>query len=188
MVTKIARIEITITHTEGEALLLESQQIKRYHPRYNICLRDDKSYPSIFLSTQHDFPRLNIQRGVKRLKGHYFGPYPSANAVKETLKCLQKIFPVRQCEDSYYNHRSRPCLQYQIKRCSAPCVNFISTENYQKDVQNTILFLEGQGTLLINQLIIQMEVASKKREFEQAALLRDKITQLRTILEKKRCA
>ncbi|MCK5727921.1 MAG: excinuclease ABC subunit UvrC [Methylococcales bacterium] len=184
MVKKIARIEVTITHTEGEALLLESQQIKQYHPRYNICLRDDKSYPYIFLSTHHDFPRLSIHRGSKRLKGQYFGPYPSANAVKETLKLLQKIFPVRQCEDSYYNHRSRPCLQYQIKRCSAPCANVISAENYQKDVRNTTLFLEGQSTLLINQLIAQMESSAKKLDYEQATFFRDKISQLRTILEK----
>ena len=184
MVTKIVRVDVTITHTEGDALLLESQQIKQYHPRYNICLRDDKSYPYIFLSSQHDFPRLSIHRGAKRQKGQYFGPYPSANAVKETLKLLQKIFPVRQCEDSYYNHRSRPCLQYQIKRCSAPCVDFISAENYQKDVKSTILFLEGQATLLINQLIIKMEAAAIKLDFEQATFFRNKITQLRTILEK----
>lgn len=184
MIAKVASIEVTIIHTEGEALLLESQQIKRYQPRYNICLRDDKSYPYIFISTAHDFPQISLHRGAKRKIGKYYGPYPSASAVKETLKLLQKIFPVRQCEDTYYNHRSRPCLQYQIKRCSAPCVNLINPEHYQQDLNNTRLFLEGQGTLLINQLITKMESAAKKLDFEQASIFRDQIVKLRTILEK----
>ncbi len=184
MVVKITHIEVMITPTEGEALLLESQQIKRYQPRYNICLRDDKSYPYIFISTLHDFPQISSHRGAKRKQGQYYGPYPSAGAVKETLKLLQKIFPVRQCEDSYYSNRSRPCLQHQIGRCSAPCVDLVSHEDYSEDLNNTILFLEGQGDLLINQLISKMELAAKKLEFEQARIFRDQIVKLRTILEK----
>ena len=184
MVAKIVAIEVTVTHTEGEALLLESQLIKRHKPRYNISLRDDKSYPYVFISSFHDFPQLAYHRGAKKRKGQYFGPYPSASAVKETLKLLQKIFPVRQCEDSYYNARSRPCLQHQIERCTAPCVGLISQEQYKSDVDNTILFLEGQGGRLIDQLVHKMESFAAKLEFEQAAAYRDQIQRLRAVLEK----
>ncbi|WP_445370890.1 excinuclease ABC subunit UvrC [Methylomonas sp. HW2-6] len=184
MVAKVAGIEVTVTHTEGEALLLESQQIKRYKPRYNISLRDDKSYPYVFISSFHDFPQLTFHRGAKKRRGRYFGPYPSASAVKETLKLLQKIFPVRQCEDSYYSARSRPCLQYQIERCTAPCVGLVSTVQYTADVENTILFLEGKGGLLIDRLVAKMEVAAAELEFEQAAIYRDQIARLRAVLEK----
>ncbi|MBS3965489.1 MAG: excinuclease ABC subunit UvrC [Methylomonas sp.] len=184
MVAKIVSIEVTVTHTEGEALLLESQLIKRHKPRYNISLRDDKSYPYIFLSTLHDFPQLSYHRGAKKRQGRYFGPYPSAVAVKETLRLLQKIFPVRQCEDSYYNARSRPCLQYQIQRCTAPCVGLIGKAPYQADVENTILFLEGRGSLLIDRLVEKMEAASTRLDFEEAATHRDQISRLRAVLEK----
>jgi excinuclease ABC subunit C len=184
MVAKITHIEVTVTHTEGEALLLESQQIKRYKPRYNICLRDDKSYPYLFISSYHDYPQITFHRGAKKKKGKYFGPYPSVGAVKETLKLLQKIFPVRQCEDSYFNNRTRPCLQYQIGRCTAPCVGFIEKEAYAEDMKNTLLFLEGKSHLLIDQLIESMEDVSKKLEFEQAAVYRDQIIRLRSVLEK----
>jgi len=184
MVVKITHIEVIVTHTEGEALLLESQQIKRFKPRYNICLRDDKSYPYLFISSYHDFPQITFHRGAKKKRGKYFGPYPSAGAVKETLKLLQKIFPVRQCDDSYYNNRTRPCLQYQIERCTAPCVNLIDKENYSEDLNNTILFLEGKGHLLIDQLINKMERASKNLEFEKAVIFRDQIARLRSVLEK----
>jgi len=184
MVAKIVSIEVTVTNTEGEALLLESQQIKRYKPRYNICLRDDKSYPYLYVSSYHDFPQITLHRGAKKKKGKYFGPYPSAGAVKETLKLLQKIFPVRQCDDSYYSNRTRPCLQYQIERCTAPCVDLIDKQNYAEDLSNTILFLEGKGNLLIDQLINKMETASNKLEFEQAVIYRDQIARLRTVLEK----
>jgi excinuclease ABC subunit C len=184
MVTKVAAIEVTVTHTEGEALLLESQLIKRHKPRYNISLRDDKSYPYVFISSFHDFPQLSYHRGAKKRKGKYFGPYPSASAVKETLKLLQKIFPVRQCEDSYYNARSRPCLQHQIERCTAPCVGLIGKEQYQADVDSTILFLEGQGGLLIDSLVAKMEAAAAKLDFEEAAAHRDQIQRLRAVLEK----
>jgi len=184
MVAKIVRIEITVTHTEGEALLLESQLIKRHKPRYNICLRDDRSYPFIYMSTEQDFPQITAHRGAKKKKSSYYGPYPSAGAVRETLKLLQKIFPIRQCEDSYYKNRSRPCLQHQIERCTAPCVDLISQEKYAEDVKNTTLFLEGKGSLLIDKLIVRMDTLAKHLEFEQAAQVRDQISQLRTILEK----
>lgn len=184
MVSKIAAIEVTVTHTEGEALLLECQQIKRHKPQYNICLRDDRSYPYIFLSTEHDFPKITLHRGAKKLKGKYFGPYPGIGAIKETLKLLQRIFPIRQCDDSIYNNRSRPCLQHQIERCSAPCVGLIGKAAYARDVENTMLFLEGKGSLLIDQLIVNMEKASANLEYEQAASFRDQIIKLRSVLEK----
>ncbi len=184
MLAKVAAIEVTVTHTEGEALLLESQLIKRFKPRYNISLRDDKSYPYVYISSFHDFPQLTYHRGAKKRQGLYFGPYPSAGAVKETLKLLQKIFPVRQCEDSYYNARSRPCLQHQIERCTAPCVGLVAQEQYKQDVDNTILFLEGQGGRLIAQLVEKMETAAGRLAFEQAAAYRDQIQRLRAVLEK----
>lgn len=184
MVAKVAAIEVTVTHTEGEALLLECQQIKRYKPRYNICLRDDKSYPYIFLSTEQDFPRITLHRGAKNKRGRYFGPYPSAGAVRETLKLLQKIFPVRQCEDSVYNNRTRPCLQYQIERCTGPCVGLIGKPGYAQDVDSTILFLEGKGSLLIDRLVAKMETAAAGLDYEQAAIYRDQILKLRSVLEK----
>ena len=183
MVAKVAGIEVTVTHTEGEALLLESQLIKRHKPRYNISLRDDKTYPYVFISSFHDFPQITFHRGAKKRKGQYFGPYPSASAVKETLQLLQKIFPVRQCEDSYYNSRSRPCLQHQIERCTAPCVGLIDKASYKTDLDNSILYLEGQGGLLINRLVAKMETASNQLEFEQAAAYRDQIFRLRAVIE-----
>lgn len=184
MVPKIASIDVTVTHTEGEALLLECQLIKRHKPQYNICLRDDRSYPYIFLSTDHDFPQITLHRGAKKLKGKYFGPYPGIGAIKESLKLLQRIFPLRQCDDSVYNNRSRPCLQHQIGRCTAPCVGLIDKAAYAKDVDNTVLFLEGKGSLLIDQLIANMEEASRNLDYEQAAGYRDQIVKLRSVLEK----
>ena len=184
MVAKVAGIDVTVTHTEGEALLLECQQIKRYRPRYNICLRDDKSFPYIFLSDSHDFPQITTHRGAKNKKGKYFGPYPSAGAAKESLKLLQKLFPVRQCDDTYYNNRTRPCLQYQIQRCTAPCVGLIDKQLYAQEVDSTVLFLQGQGGMLIEQLINKMELAAKRLDFEQAAGYRDQIARLRSVLEK----
>ena len=184
MVRKVALIEVTVTHTEGEALLLESQQIKRYKPRYNICLRDDKSFPYICISSQQEFPRISYHRGAKNKQGKYYGPYPCAGAVRETLKLLQKIFPVRQCEDSYYKNRSRPCLQYQIERCTAPCVGLVDKPIYAQDLENTQMFLEGKGELIIDQLINKMEQASTQLKFEQAGTYRDQIARLRSVLEK----
>lgn len=184
MVAKVANIEVTVTHTEGEALLLECQQIKRYKPRYNICLRDDKSFPYIFLSSEQDFPQIILHRGAKKKRGKYFGPYPSALAAKESLKLLQKLFPIRQCTDSVYSNRTRPCLQYQIGRCTAPCVGLIDQAGYAQDVDSTIMFLEGKGGLLIEQLIAKMERAATDLDYEQAAAIRDQIARLRSVLEK----
>ncbi len=184
MLARMASIEVTVTRTEGEALLLESQLVKRLQPRYNICLKDDKSYPYIYVSTVHPFPRVSFHRGSQRRPGRYFGPYPSAGAVRQTLKLLQKVFPVRQCEDSYYNHRSRPCLQYQINRCTAPCVGLVTDAEYRKDVDDIIQFLEGEGQTLVDDLVRRMETAAERLEFEQAARYRDQIATLREILEK----
>jgi excinuclease ABC subunit C len=183
MVSQIANIETTVTHTENEALILENNLIKELMPRYNILLRDDKTYPYLLISADK-FPRLSLHRGAKRKKGKYFGPYPSAGAVRESLNLLQRIFPVRQCDDSYYQNRSRPCLQYQIKRCTAPCVDLISEADYQKDVEHTVLFLEGKNQLVMDDLSSQMETASTELDFEKAALIRDKIISLRRVQER----
>ncbi|MGR9105583.1 MAG: excinuclease ABC subunit UvrC [Gammaproteobacteria bacterium] len=184
MVAQIRSVEVTVTHTEGEALLLESQLIKRHKPRYNICLRDDKSYPYIYVSSHQDFPRVGFHRGAKNRQGRYFGPFPSAGAVRESLRLLQKIFPVRQCEDSVFRHRSRPCLQYQIKRCTAPCVGLDSVESYRRQVEHTMLFLQGDGSRIIGELVEEMEQAAARLEFEKAAGFRDQIAILRQVLEK----
>ena len=185
LVARIRQIDLLLAETEVEALLLEQNLIKQFRPPYNILLRDDKSYPFIYLSSDskdlHHKPRLDIHRGAKRKPGDYFGPYPSSGAVKETLHILQKIFKVRQCEDSYYKNRSRPCLQYQIKRCKAPCVDLVSDEEYTADVMHSRLFLEGKSQELIYLLLNQMEAASERLEFEQAAQLRDQIEQLREV-------
>jgi len=178
MVAQIARVEVTLTRTEAEALLLEAQLIKSLKPRYNILLRDDKSYPYIYLSAQEEFPRMAFHRGAKTGKGEYFGPYPSAWAVRESLNLMQKLFLVRQCEDSYFRNRSRPCLQYQIKRCSAPCVGLIAAPEYQQSVRLAALFLQGKSSQVIEELGSGMEKASAALEFETAARLRDQIATL----------
>ena len=181
MVAQIARVDITVTRTEGEALLLESQLIKSLKPRYNILLRDDKSYPYIYLSSGEDYPRLAFHRGAKNLPGRYFGPYPSTYAVRESLSLMQKLFKVRQCEDSYFRNRTRPCLQYQIGRCSAPCVGLISVEDYRSDVRHAEMFLEGRSNAVIDELAEAMEQASKALQFERAAKLRDQVAALRQL-------
>lgn len=181
MVSQIARCEITVTRTEAEALLLESQLIKALKPRYNILLRDDKSYPYIYLSGGEDFPRLAFHRGARNQPGRYFGPFPSAFAVRESLNLMQKLFKVRQCEDSYFRNRSRPCLQYQIGRCTGPCVGLISTEDYRNDVRHAEMFLEGRGSAVIDELATSMEQASAALHFERAAALRDQIATLRKL-------
>ena len=177
-------IEITVTHTETEALLLEINLIKTLHPRFNILLRDDKSYPFIFVSGGREYPRIGFHRGAKREQGRYFGPYPSSYGVRETLNLLQKIFRVRQCQDSFFRNSSRPCLQYQIKRCSGPCVGLIEPERYAADVQQAVMFMEGKSQSLVRDSIKQMEQASDKQDYETAALLRDRIGMLKRIQEK----
>ncbi len=183
LVANICNIEVTVTHTENEALLLENNLIKQLRPRYNILLRDDKSYPYLYLSDDK-FPRLGFHRGKRGKRGRYFGPYPSASAVRESLNLLQKLFPVRQCEEHFFRNRSRPCLQYQIKRCSAPCVELISREAYAEDVRHAVMFLEGKDNAIIDELVGRMEQASASLEFEQAALYRDQIANLRRVQER----
>ncbi|NBI39908.1 excinuclease ABC subunit UvrC [[Haemophilus] felis] len=184
LVSSIARIDTTLTTSETEALLLEHNFIKNYQPRYNVLLRDDKSYPYILLTTERH-PRITAYRGNKKIKGEYFGPYPHASAVRETLSLLQKLFPIRQCENSVYNNRSRPCLQYQIQRCSAPCVaGYVSDEDYQQQVEFARLFLQGKDNQMLDHLVKQMEQASQCLDFEQAARIRDQIQAVRAVIEK----
>jgi excinuclease ABC subunit C len=180
LVKQICAIDVTVTHTEGEALILENNYIKKYQPKYNILLRDDKSYPYLLI-TAHKHPKLGLHRGGKRVKGEYFGPYPTVGAVWESLRLMQKIFPIRQCEDSYYRARSRPCLQHQLGRCSAPCVDKISEEDYLEQVNLAKLFLKGKSSTVIEQLVKRMEVASNGFDFEQAAKFRDQIVTLRKV-------
>ena len=180
LVAHIRAIEVTVTHTETEALLLESILIKEHQPRYNILLRDDKGYPYIHVSAG-DFPRLSLHRGAKRAPGRYFGPYPNATAVRDTLHLLQKIFRLRSCEDSFFQGRRRPCLQYQIKRCTAPCVGLIDRDGYHQQLQDAVLFLEGKSGQLVNGLVRRMEAAAGALNFEEAAAYRDQIVELREI-------
>lgn len=181
LVARISDIQVTVTSTEVDALLLEHNLIKTQQPPYNILLRDDKSYPYIFLSSEDRFPRIAMHRGAKLRKGKYFGPYPSAGAVRESMHFLQKVFKVRQCEDSYFKNRSRPCLQYQIDRCSGPCVNLVSEEEYAKQVESTSLFLRGKSQQLMARLADDMEQAAAELAYEKAALYRDQIGQLQHV-------
>ncbi|MBI5451498.1 MAG: excinuclease ABC subunit UvrC [Gammaproteobacteria bacterium] len=185
LVSQIQTIEITVTHTETEALILENNLIKQHKPRYNILLRDDKSYPYILLSHGGELaPRLSLYRGSRREPGRYFGPYPGAGAVRETLDMMQKLFKVRQCEDTFYRNRSRPCLQYQIKRCSAPCVKLVSDSDYARDVRHAVMFLEGRNSEVIDELAKKMEQAASTQHYEEAAHYRDQIVSLRTVQER----
>lgn len=181
MVAQIADVQVTMTTTEAEALLLESNLIKQHRPRYNILLRDDKSYPYVHVSSEVAYPRLSFYRGSRKQAGRYFGPYPSAASVRFTLGQLQKVFKIRLCEESYFNNRSRPCLQYQIKRCSAPCVGAITQQAYAADIADSIRFLEGKSEALIQERVSRMEQAAECYEYEQAAVYRDQIEQLRQI-------
>ena len=181
MVRQTVRFEIVATRNENEALLLESNLIKELKPRYNIVLRDDKSYPYIYVSTDQPYPRLAFHRGAKRGRGRYFGPYPNAGAVRGAINLLQKLFMLRHCEDSFFSNRTRPCLQYQIKRCTAPCVNLVAPEEYRADVEHAILFLEGSSRRVIDVLVAGMEAASATLEFERAARYRDQIAKLQRV-------
>jgi excinuclease ABC subunit C len=182
LVSHIANIDVTLTHSETEALILENDYIKQYLPKYNVLLRDDKSYPFILLS-QHRHPRLAYHRGPQREKGLYFGPYPNGGAVRESLHLMQKLFPIRQCDDLYYKSRSRPCLQYQLKRCSAPCVGKVSDEEYQEQVKLATLFLKGKDQQVLSALVKKMELAAESMAYEQAARYRDQIMALRRVAE-----
>jgi excinuclease ABC subunit C len=181
MLERIRDIAVTVTRTENEAFLLESNLIKELRPRYNIVLRDDKSYPYIYVASDQAFPKLSFHRGARNGKGRYFGPYPNAGAVRSTLNLLQKLFMLRQCEDSYFRNRARPCLQHQIERCTAPCVGLIGTDEYREDVQQATLFLEGRSQEVVDALVIRMDAAAADLEFERAARLRDQIRKLQRI-------
>jgi len=181
MMQQVAKVEVTVTNTETEALILEYNLIKQHKPRYNVILRDDKSYPYIYASTNHKFPRLRFHRGPRKGSGRYFGPYPSTTAVRKTLNELQKLFMIRNCQDSFFRNRSRPCLQFQIKRCTAPCVDLISAEQYAKDFDAAIEFLEGKNQSVVNTFVARMEQASSNQDYEQAARFRDQISRLKEV-------
>lgn len=183
LVKNIAGMDVTVTNSETEALILENSFIKKYRPRYNVLLRDDKSYPYIFISN-HEHPRIAFHRGTKREKGEYFGPFPNGSAVRESLRLLQKLFPVRQCDDSYYRARSRPCLQHQLKRCLAPCVGIASEDEYKQQVELAKLFLRGKNQQVVENLGARMQQASEALEFEKAARFRDQISALRQVQDK----
>ena len=185
MVGRIADVQVTVTRTETEALLLEQTLIKQLRPPYNILLRDDKSYPFVFVTDRHPYPALEYKRARQRSDdGRYLGPYPSSGAVRESLALMQKIFHIRNCEDSVFAHRSRPCLQYQIQRCSAPCVDYISAEDYRRDLEHAVMCLEGKSESVTQELMEAMEKASQALNFEEAARLRDQVQQLRQLQQR----
>ena len=183
MISLIKNIDLIITKSEADALLLENIQIKKYRPRFNILLRDDKSYPYIYVDTHHNYPRLSFYRGKRKKDGKFFGPYSNVYSVRDALNTLQKLFKVRQCSDSFFKNRARPCLQYQIERCSAPCVGLIKKDDYIADINMSMKFLDGKNTEIIDLLIKKMEHASDSQNFESAANFRDQIESLRHTCE-----
>jgi excinuclease ABC subunit C len=184
LISRVCAIEVTVTQNETEALILENNVIKAFRPRYNVLLRDDKSYPYIYISTHERIPRLGFHRGAVRGKGRYFGPFPSANAVRESLGLLQQLFQVRQCEDSFFQNRTRPCLQYQIKRCTAPCVGLVDEETYRMDVSHAVMFLEGTSEKVVEELMARMEATARCLNFERAARHRDQIATLKQMQQR----
>ena len=181
MMRLVRGVEVTVTNTETEALILEYNLIKEHRPRFNVILRDDKSYPYIYVSATHPFPRLRFHRGARKGKGSYFGPYPSTSAVRKTLNELQKLFLIRQCPDSYFRNRTRPCLQYQIRRCTAPCVGYIDEASYRDDIDAALLFLEGRNRSVIDTMVRRMEEAAARQDYEQAARFRDQISRFKKV-------
>lgn len=184
LISRVCGIEVTVTGTEAEALILENNIIKAFRPRYNVLLRDDKSYPYIYISTQERFPRLSFHRGARVDKGRYFGPFPNATAVRESLRLLQQLFQVRPCEDSIFRNRTRPCLQYQIRRCTAPCVDLVDDETYRTDVDHAVMFLEGASDKVAKALMARMDAAASALEFERAARYRNQIATLKQIQQR----
>lgn len=181
LMRQVQHISVTVTPNEQEALLLEANLIKQHKPHYNILLRDDKSFPYIYLDTSHAFPRLDFYRGSRQSAGRYFGPYPNVAAVREMLAWIQKLFKLRQCSNHFFSHRSRPCLQYHIKRCTAPCVALVSAEDYALQVQQAVCMLDGKRDQLMQLLSDSMQSASATQDYEQAAMLRDQIQKLRAL-------
>ncbi|MGB5164005.1 MAG: excinuclease ABC subunit UvrC [Woeseiaceae bacterium] len=181
MMASVARVEVTVTNTEAESLLLEYNLIKQHKPRFNVLLRDDKSYPYIFASTHHAFPRLRFHRGPRKAKGRYFGPYPSTTAVRHTLNQLQKLFLIRNCNETFFSNRTRPCLQHQIKRCTAPCTGLISPQQYAQDFAAALQFLDGNNSSVTATFVERMEQAASEQKYEQAARFRDQISQFKEI-------
>ncbi len=181
MMDAVARVEVTVTASEAEALLLENTLIKQHHPRYNILLRDDKSYPYLYASTHQTYPGLSFYRGRRRRQGRTFGPYAGVGPVRDTMSVLQKLFRIRQCSDSFFQNRSRPCLQYQIKRCTAPCVGYITPEDYRADVELTLRFLEGRNEEVLEDLTRRMDDAAARLEYEEAGEWRDRVQSLQAI-------
>jgi excinuclease ABC subunit C len=177
-------VQITITASEQEALLLELNFIKEHQPHFNVLMRDGKGYPYIYVSTEQRFPRFTFHRGARSGKGRYLGPFPNSAAVRQTLSHIQKLFRIRQCEDSFFSNRARPCLQHQIRRCSAPCVDLISPEDYRRDVDNAILFLQGRDDTIVKDLAARMDAASADKHYEEAALYRDQIAAIKSLQAK----
>ena len=184
MTERVAHVKYTLTGSEMDALLLEDVLIKKHQPEYNILLKDGKSYPYIYLSTDKDYPRMSYYRGAQKLPGRYFGPYPNHRALRDAITLVQKIFKIRPCEDSYFANRLRPCLQYQIKRCSGPCVQNIAKDAYRLQVNNAVLFLEGKQDQVLQMIEEKMNAASQVLQFEAAAVFRDQISQLRALQAK----
>jgi len=186
LIENVNNIKVIITKNEEEALILENTLIKKFKPKYNILLRDDKSYPYIYIDSSHQYPLIKFYRGLKTdKKGYYFGPYTQVNTVRYMLNLIQKIFKVRSCENTYFSNRKKPCLQFQINRCDAPCMRLISQKEYKESVENSILFLQGKNESLIKEFTIKMELLSNQRKYEKASIFRDKISMIRNIVKPK---
>ena len=185
LVEKINDIQTIITENEQEALILENTLIKKFKPKYNILLRDDKSYPFIYIDTSHKYPSIKFYRGSKNKPGIFFGPYTQVNRVRHMLNLIQKIFKIRSCDNTYFSNRKKPCLQYQINRCDAPCMNYITKKTYKESLDSSILFLQGKNKSLINNYSEKMNTLSLKKKYEQASIVRDKIAMISSLTDSK---